>query len=88
MKKTTCVYLNEEDIKNAFKKKDFDVAVDFDMGVLNVFCSGNKAMREKFNNDCDDLETVLSKYIGEDVFSIVVSDGDQLFPADFIAFLK
>lgn len=88
MKKTTCVYLNEEDIENAFKKKGFDVTVDADMGVLNVFCSGNKAMCEKFNNDCDSMEAVLSKYLGEDVFSIVISDGDQLFPADFIAFLK
>lgn len=88
MKKTTCVYLNEEDIENAFKKKGFDVAVDADMGVLHVFCSGNKAMREKFDNECYDIEAVISEYIGEDVFSIVTRDGDQWFPADFIAFLK
>lgn len=88
MKKTTCVYLNEEDIEDAFKKKDFDVAVDADMGVLHVFCSGNKAMREKFDNECDDIKAVISEYIGEDIFSIVTRDGDPWFPADFIAFLK
>lgn len=88
MKKATCVYLNEEDIEDAFKKKGFDVAVDADMGVLHVFCSGNKEMREKFDNARFDFEAVLGEYLGEDVFSIVTRDGDQWFPADFIAFLK
>lgn len=88
MKKATCVYLNEEDIEDAFKKKGFDVAVDCDMGVLNVFCSGNKEMRKKFDNARVDIESVLSEYFDEDVFSIVARDGDQYFPADFIAFIR
>lgn len=88
MKKATCVYLNEEDIEDAFKKKGFDVAVDADMGVLHVFCSGNKEMREKFDNARFDIESVLSEYFDEDVFSIVARDGDQYFPADFIAFIR
>lgn len=88
MKKVTCVYLNEEDIEDAFKKKGFDVAVDCDMGVLHVFCSGNKEMREKFDNARFDIESVLSEYFDEDVFSIVARDGDQYFPADFIAFIR
>ena len=88
MKKATCVYLNEEDIKDAFKKKGFDVEVDCDMGVPYVYCSGNKAMRDKFNNSCAYIEVVLSKYFDEDIISIVARDGDQNFPADFIAFIR
>lgn len=88
MKKTTCVYLNEGDIKDAFKKKGFDVTVDADMGVLHVYCCGDKEMREKFDNGYEDFEAVLSEYFDEDVFSIVARDGDQWFPADFIAFIR
>lgn len=88
MKKATCVYLTEKDIQNAFKKKGFDVTVDYDMGTLHVFCRGGSEMQEKFDNDCDDFEAVVGEYIGEDVFSIVTRDGAQWFPADFVAFLR
>lgn len=87
MKKTTCVYLNEEDIEDAFKKKGFDVTVDADMGVLCIY----------FKNDDDDMrfydtyngyEDVISKYVGEDVGFVIARDGDQFIPSNFVAFLK
>lgn len=88
MKKATCIYLTENDIKNAFKKKGFDVVVDCDMGVLNVFARGGYNEQEKFNNAGLDFEEVIGEHIGEEVFSIVARDGYQWFPAHFIAFLK
>lgn len=88
MKKAMCVYLSENDIKDAFKKKGFDVVVDCDIGVLNVFARGGYDEQEKFNNAGLDFEEVIGEHIGEEVFSIVARDGDQWLPANFIAFLK
>lgn len=87
MKKTTCVYLNEEDIKDAFKQCGFDVTVDADMGVLCIdFKNDDDDMR--FYDTYNDYEDVISKYVGEDVASVISRDGDQFIPADFVAFLK
>lgn len=88
MKKATCVYLDVNDIKNAFKKKGYDVVVDYDMGVVNVFAHGGYDEQVKFNEANLDFEETIGEYIGEEVFSIVARDGDQWFPTDFVAFLK
>ena len=87
MKKATCVYLNKQDIKNAFKQCGFDVTVDADMGVLYIyFKKDDDEMR--FYDTYNGYEDVISKYVGENVGFIIARDEDMLIPSAFVAFLK
>lgn len=87
MKKTTCVYLNDEDIEHAFKQCGFDVTVDADMGVLCI-CFNNDDDDMRFYDTYNGYEDVISKYVGEDVSFVIARDGDQFIPSNFVAFLK
>lgn len=87
MKKATCVYLSYNDIHDAFKQRGFDVTVDADMGVLYIYFK-NDDDEMMFYDTYNDYEDLMSKYVGEDIGSIIARDEDQPIPSNFVAFLK
>ena len=88
MKKVECVCLSQDDVKDAFKKKGYEVAMYSTGSIPHPFCCGYTEMKNDFDNNNINLNDVLSEYIGKEVFFVLACEQDKWFPSDFVAFVR
>lgn len=88
MKKVECVCLSQDDVKDAFKKKGYEVAMYSTGSIPHPFCCGCTEMKNDFDNNNINLNDVLSEYIGKEVFFVLACERDKWFPSDFVAFIR
>lgn len=89
MTKAECIYLTRNDINDAFREKGYEVAIYSNKNIPYVFCCGDTAMKNKFDDNNVNLIDVVSEYIGKDVFFMLTCcKGDKWSPDHFIAFIR
>lgn len=88
MKKVECVCLSKDDVKDAFKKKGYEVVMYSTGSIPHPFCCGCTEMKNDFDNNNINLNDALSEYIGKEVFFVLACEQDKWFPSDFVAFVR